>query len=431
MKLSDKIQVEINQVRERALELAGIEKPTDENRSEITDLRAKMKTLGERHATALEAEEIEVREIVADPDLEDAEGKELGKLLLGSKLSRYVETSALEERSINDGMEAELNAALAVEDGHFPMQLLVDWSGEEERQQQDLLPHGLRQTEEHRVDAGTSLAISTMATSAMWLVRMLAMSNAQHLGVTTRSVGPGQHNYPYVGGTNTAGTPAKAAAQDAVAATVTTKTHSPRAVHTRYLITEEDRLRLGNAYEGALRNDLRNQIVSKLDNFVIADSTDGMIVIVPAATGDAALSADSTFAQMQGGVLSAVDGVYAGSLMDLNWSIRPAVYAAAGVLAPASTAAFLTDYLPSMGCMVKANAHIPADGTDAKESYTLVCKKRGIAGAAIMSVWNTGTMVLDSTGANLQSRQVALNVVGYFDFDVIRTDSFYKFRVQV
>ena len=430
MKLSDKISVEINQVRERALELAGIEEPTDENRSEITDLRAKMKTLGERHVTALEAEEIEVREIAADTDLEDSEGKELSKLILGSKLSRYVETNALQERSL-DGMEAELSAALNVEDGHFPMQLLVDWSGEEERQQQDLLPHAMRQSEEHRVDAVTNLTISTMATSAMYLVRMLATSNAQHLGVTTRSVGPGEHNYPYVGGSSTAGTPAKAAAQDAPAATVTTKTHTPRAVHTRYLITEEDRLKLGNSYEGALRTDLRNQIVSKLDNFVIADSTDGMIVIVPAATGDAALSADSTFAQMQGGVLSAVDGVYAGSLMDLNWSIRPAVYAAAGVLAPASTAAFLTDYLPSMGCMVKANAHIPADGTDAKESYTLVCKKRGIAGAAIMSVWNTGTMVLDSTGANLQSRQVALNVVGYFDFDVIRTDSFYKFRVQV
>ena len=292
------------------------------------------------------------------------------------------------------------------------MQLLVDWSGEEERQQQDLLPFGMRQSEEHRADAVTNLSISTMAMSSMYLIRMLAMSNAQHLGVTTRSVGPGEFNYPYVGGTSAAGTPAKAAAQDAPAATVTTKTHTPRAVHTRYLITEEDRLKLGNSYEGALRTDLRNQIVSKLDNFVIADSTDGMLATVPVRTGDAALSADSSFAEMHGGVLEAIDGIYAKNLADLNWSIRPAVYAGAGVLAPASTAAFLTDYLNSMGCMVMANAHIGEITGAAGESYTLLCKKRGIAGAAIMSVWNTGTMVLDSTGANLQSRQVALNVVG-------------------
>ena len=429
MKLSDKISVEINQVRERALELAGIEEPTDENRSEITDLRAKMKTLGTRHETALEAEAFEDRKIAEDPDLEDPEGKELSNLILGSKLSRYVRSGA-EERSIDDGMESELNAALGVEDGHFPLQLLVDWSGEEERQQQDMLPVGMRQSEEHRVDTVTNLSISTMAMSGQYLIRMLAMSNAQHMGVTTRSVGPGEHNYPYVGGNSAAGTPAKAAAQDAPAATVTTKTHTPRAVHTRYLITEEDRLKLGNSYEAALRSDLRNQIVSKLDDFVFTDATDGMLVTITTPTGDAAISASSSFAAMHGSVLDAVDGVYAGYLMDLNWSVKPDIYGRAGSVAPNNTAAFLTEYLTSMGCTVRANEHIPHIASATNQSYTLVSKGKGIQGAAIMSVWNTGTMVLDSTGVNLQSRQVALNVVGYFDFDVIRTDSWYKFRAR-
>ena len=436
MKLSDKLQVEINQVRERALELAEIEEPTDENRNEISELRTKMKDLNLRHQTAQEAEETEIREIAKDPSQEDGEGRELSALVKESRLAPFVQAAVADDFRSIDGREAELAAALEIDaaNGDFPLALMVDWSGDEERQRNELLPPGMRFPsvggEEHRVDTVTNLSISTMVTSGMWLVRMLAMSNATHIGVTTRSVGPGDHIYPYVSGGGTVSTPAKNAETDSAAATVSTKTHTPNAIHTRYLISEEDRIRLGNAYEGALRTDMRNNLVSSLDGVVFTKATDGMLAAVTVASGDAAIAASSTFAAVHSNVLEAVDGVYAMELMDLNVSVKPDGYGRMAEIHPDNTSTFLTDYLKAMGCITKANAHIPEITSADNQSYVLVSKARGITGAAILSVYQSGTMRIDRSAGILQKRQIALDLVGFYDFDVIRTDNWRRFRIR-
>ena len=425
MKLSDKIQVELNEARNRVLELAEIEEPTDENRSELEDLRTKMKSLGERHAVALEAEEIEIREIANDPDQEDGEARELSNLITVASVSPFLK-AAFENRALEDGPEAELLAALEItENRDFPMALLVDWTGEEERQQ-----NMLRGEEEHRVDAITNTSISTMVTSGMWLSRLMATTNAQFIGVTTRPVGPGDHVYPYVAGSAEASFPSKNAAVDAVAGTIDSETHTPNAVQTRYLINEEDKIRLGSAYENALRRDLRDQLMAGLDKYVFADATAGMLTTIPAVTGDADINAQSTFEAMHTNVLDAIDGLYASELMDLNVSVNPKAHGRMGAVSPSGTAAFLTDYLKAQGCRVRANAHIAGITGKTNQTYALVSRSRGISGAAIMSVYRSGSMMLDTYGDFQRKRQTAINVVGYFDFSVVRAANWIKFRIR-
>lgn len=417
MQLSDKLQIQINNLRGRALELAQLEKPAQADRQEIGSLKTEMRSLSDRLELALQSEGSEKIDLALTGDR--SEDREAQRLFGAASLGNYM-IATYEDRSLV-GAEAELNAAFELGGPRdFPLRMLA--------LRDDEMPGA---SEEQRVDALTSLTISTMITSGNWLTRMLAMSNAAAAGVTMRSVGQGEVSYPYVGGTQTAFVPSKGTATDAVAGTVTTKTHTPRAAQARYLVAREDQLKLGNSYDAALRADLRGQVTSAIDNFVFADSTDGMLVTVPAASGDAALSAASTFKQMQSGVLSAIDGIYAMEIADLSLSIRPAVYAYAGAIAPTSTDAFFTDYLKSMGCVVRANAHIAEISGQAGESYAIASKGRGIQGSAILSVWESGTMQIDSTGSNLAKRQVVLDIAAFFDFDVIRAASFYKYRIAV
>ena len=430
MRLSQKLQAEINELRGRIRELINIEEPTEEQRNELADIRPKMETLITRQDAAFAVEAAEDREIEENPPEETPEDRELSEMIRSARVTPYIE-SVVENRAL-DGVEAELRSALEIGEGELPLALLVDWSGEEERQQQSLLPAHLQ--EEHRVDAVTTPpgTLSTMVTSGSWLARLFAATNASFLGVTTRPVGEGEHVYPFVAGSAEAATPAVGAAVDAVAGTIDSKTHKPRAVQARYLINKEDRLRLGNSYEGALRRDLRDQIAAGLDKFVFVDGTDGMLTVLDARTGDAALSAASTFEQMHVGILEAIDGIYAQELMDLNVSVRPAVYAYAGAKAPANTAAFLTDYLKAQGCQVRANAHLPEITGQAGESYAIISKSRGIAGAAILSVYAGAALtIITNDQALSRKRQIALDMTAYFDFSVIRKANWDKFRIAV
>ena len=429
MKLSDKLQIEINEARNRVLELAEIEEPTEENRAELKDLSAKMKTLTERQAVAKEAEEIEIREIAEDKTQEDGEAKELSDIIAESRLSPFIQAAFDPEKRSVDGREAELKAALEIDgDYDFPMALLVDWSGSEDEQQRAMIPEHLR--EEHRVDTATNISFATMVQSSAWLSRLFATTNAAFIGVTTRAVGAGEHIYPFVAGSAAASTPDKNAAVDAPTATIETKTHTPRAVQSRYVISEEDRIKLGNAYENALRSDLRNQLMAGLDNFVFANSADGMLTTIPAVASDADLSAASTFEAMHTNVLSAIDGLYASELIDLNVSCSADAYGRMASVAPSGTSAFLTDYLRVQGCGVRANAHIGGISGKTNQSYAIASRSRGIAGAAVMSVYRAGSMNVDMSGGLMQRRQVALNVVGFFDFDAIRTANWIKFRIR-
>ncbi|MDE0011579.1 MAG: hypothetical protein OXU36_10545 [Candidatus Poribacteria bacterium] len=429
MKLSDKLQVEINQARARLLELAEIEEPTDENRNELEELRSKVDTLTTRHETAIEAEAIEQRAIEEDPTSEDAEGREISALIRDAQIGPFIREATERDTFVIDGRESELRSALEIRDGDFPMCLLMDWSGAEEE-----VRAAMHLDEEYRADTVTAppAALSTQVQSGSWLARLMVTTNARFIGVTTRSVGPGEHVYPYVDGTAAASTPTKGTAVDAVAGVINHKRHQPRAVQSRYLISEEDQMRLGQGYEAALRRDLREQIAEGLDKFVFADGTDGMLETIPAPSDDADLAAGaSNLTHLHTGIVGAIDGRYAGELSDLNVSVTPGLFQRMSILAPTNTSAFLTDYLRAHGCGVRANAHIPASlgsGSKVGESYVLVSRARGIVGSAIMSVYAGARMGVDTSGVLMQKRQVALNVVGYFDFDVIRTANWTKFR---
>lgn len=416
---AQKIALRLSEVRQRLNEISGIEGDafTDEIRQEADTLQTEYGDLEIRHRAAIVAEgEAETRAADRFGDM-DGEDRELAELRGKARLGAYVE-AALEMRSVIDGAEAELNAALEIPAGRFPLELLA--------------PPAEARTE-HRattdIDAG--------AQQRTWLDRLFSETAAMHLGITFQSVAPGVSAHPVTTAGASAAQRGRREAADDAAWTVGVAEIKPTRNTVRAVFSEEDAARLPGL-ESALRRDLSMALAEGVDRSIfLGDSganEDGAdITGLITATGVTDLTLTQAAKVKPADVVAAfvglIDGKHARSLQDL----RVVATVGANTLWAGRTiglvdfpAATLAGFLGQHGMRWAVRGDIET-ATAAGDWGAFIGRGRGIAGAGVAAIWNSG-MILRDPYSGAAKGEVALTLSHLWGFKLPRPSNFARLK---
>ena len=398
-----RLALELSETREKLNTLALKDELSTEEEQEMRSLSDTYPQLEARWRAATIADQAQQTKV-------DGESTELKQLERRVQAGRYV-AAAMEERSI-DGAELEYNAALDIPSNRFPLAVLAP--------------------EEERATSDTDIA--TMPGS--WLDRLLATTAADRLGISFRSVATGAASYPVT----TAGATGaqRGRTQDAAVAawTVGTKELKPtrNAVHLEFSIEDAARM---PGLEDALRRDLRAGLMEAVDKAIFTgdnsanENTADMagLTTISGVTERTITQANkvkpketlTAFANM-------VDGIHAESLSDLR------VVAAVGAntlwltTIANSTAEnqTLAQFMMASGLSWTTRGGIE-NNTANGDFGAFVGRGRGIEGAGVAAVWESGELVRDPY-TKAKSGEVLLTLNYLWDFDLVRAANFNRVK---
>ena len=407
-----KIEIRRSEAVQRLNELAGLEGDalTDALRGEMDALTKALPGIETelRAAITLEAaEEAETRGEFGNNG--DGEPAEIRALRSRVRTGGYV-TAALEQRAA-DGAEAEYNAALKIGANRFPLSLLAP-------------------LEERAVTA-----VDTTVMQRRWLDRLFADTAAARIGVTMESVADGVASYPVTSTGASAAQRAKSQVTADAAWTITTTELKPTRNSVRLVFNMEDASRVG-ALESALNRDLRMALTEGVDRAVFvgdagATGTDADIVGFTTASID-----ETTLTQTNkvkpANVLQAfvamVDGIHATMLDDLRCVLAVGAHTLWGGTIANSAAENQTilAFLKENGLACSVRGEIEANSANGNFG-AFVGRGRGLEGAAVMPVWESGQLVRDMyTGA--AKGEVALTLVYLWNFGIVRAANFERIK---
>ena len=417
MTKKQKLQLEQSEKRQKINELLGKDELSDEQRAELDTLTKRMQEIEPelRAAIVAEGEDEQRAAGLFTNDGGDGESAEVRQLRGKARLGAFVE-AALEQRSVT-GAEAELNAALEIPAGRFPLELLA--------------PEPEPRTE-HRATTDTDAA----ARQTTWLDRLFSETAAMRLGISFQSVMPGVSAHPVT----TAGASAaqrgrtEAAADTAWTVGVTEIKPSRNAV--RAVFSEEDAARLPGL-ESALRRDLSMALAEGVDRAIFGggaganENTADIVglntaagVIEKTLTQANKVKAPETLAEFA----SLVDGKHAASLGDLRVvaSVGANTLWLTRIAAAAADTKTLAAFMRENGLMWGIRGDI-SETTAADEFGAFVGRGRGITGAGVAAIWRSGMLVRDIyTGA--AKGEVALTVSHLWGFKLPRASSFARLK---
>ena len=403
--------------RQRMAELSAAAELTDETRAELDTIENGTPDLERQIRAARIAaadEEAEQREEAreTEPDAEDRERAELrGKV----RLARYV-GAAMETRAA-DGAEAEYNAALGLPGNRFPLELLAP---------------------ERRTEARATTDADAAASQGMWVDRLFSEAAAMRIGVTFRSVAPGIAAYPVTSaGASAAQRGRREAAADA-AWTVSVEELKPTRNAVRAIFSEEDAMRLPSV-EDALRRDLGMALMEGVDRTIFlgddganedgADIT-GLNTAANVVENTIAQADKGTPSNVMGAFTSLIDGKHASAPEDLR--IAMAVGANSywsGALTVAQDAQSLAQFLRTAGLTWRVRGDLAA-GTGEDAWTAFVGRARGIEGAGVAAIWNSGMLIRDMyTGA--AKGEIALTLSYFWNFGLPRPSNFARIKFAV
>ena len=407
-----KLELEQSEKRQKINELLGKDELTDEERAELETLTKRMQQIEVEMRAAIVAEgeeESRAAELFEDNG-ETAEVRALrGRVRLGA----YLE-AALEQRSVT-GAEAAFNAALEIPAGRFPLELLAP---------------------EPRTEARATTDTDSAAMQGTWLDRLFSQTAAMRLGITFRSVMPGIASYPVTtAGASAAQRGREEAASDA-AWTVGVTEIKPTRNAVRALFTEEDAARLPGLEE-ALRRDLGMALTEGVDRVIFlgddgANENTADITGLTTATGLTEKTLTQADKAKAPNTLAAfaelVDGRHAASLGDLN--VVASVGANTLWLSTIASAAADTKTLASFFMENGLTWGIRGDietATAAGDWAAFIGRGRGIEGAGVAAVWNSGLFLRDPYSGAAKG-EVALTLSYLWGFALPRPSNFARLK---
>ena len=411
---SQRLAVRSSEIRQRLNEIAGLDTDamTDEIRAESDGLVAELATVETQYRAALVAEDAEQRAREAEFDAGsagDGEPAELRALLGRVGVSEYL-GAAVEQRAL--APEAgELNAALEIRTGGFPLRLLAP-------------------------EVRATTAADAMATQGTWVDRLFADTAAAHLGITMRSVAPGVAAFPVT----TAGAAAdqldKAAAAGDAAWTVGVTELKPTRNAARVVFTIEDTARLPGLEE-ALRRDLAMALVEGTDRAIFlgdtgpATATQDIVGLVGAAgvtevtlTQANKVKGPETLAAFIG----RIDGKHASDLDDLRvvTSVGAQTLWYGNFVAAAADTATIATFLRANRLMWMVRGEI--DTATANGDFgAFMAGQRGIEGAAMCPVWEQGQLIRDPYSGAAKG-EVAVTLSYLWNFGLPRASHFARLK---
>ncbi len=399
-----RLQLEQSEKRQKLNELLAVEELTDEQRGEMEALTKRMGQI-----------EVEIRAaIVAEADPEprqtkdDGENKEIREIRSKVSVLDYVD-AATEMRAVG-GAAAEYNAAMKMGLDRFPLDLLAP---------------------EERAVTGTDAQV----TQTGWLDRLFASTAATRLGISMRSVPSGVASYPI---TNTGPSAAQRAKEQAIgdaAWTVSTTEMRPTRNGVRILFTLEDSARLPGL-EDALRRDLGMALTEGVDRAIFLGDSGATGTAADITGLTTAAITETTIAQAAkikgpetlAAFVNLVDGIHAGSVGDLN------VVAAIGayrlweqtIVNAAAENQTLAAFLRTAGLSWSSRGEIET-ATAAGDFGAFIGRRRGIEGAAIAGIWDSGQLIRDPYSGAAKG-EVALTLNYLWNFALPRPASFSRIK---
>ncbi len=298
---------------------------------------------------------------------EDAEAREVRDLLGQAKLGNFARETV--DHSLVDGVEAELRAALIPDSGfgHFPI---------------DLLEY------ERRADAATSTATTLFDEQhSDPLARIFSRSVAGRLGISMPMVGSGEHRYPVMTAGNTAQMRAKGTANDATAATFSTKTLEPRRLTARYLFRAQDSLGMASL-EPTLRRDLSMAVSDLVLNGTGTSPQPQGLIPALSITAET-----TTWVTAVNKIRAAVDGLHAYNPSDLRLVVGSSTFARFLVLSNRDARITLQQGGgQNMGASM-VSSRIPAAASNVQSA---VLARTSVPGAnAVAPVWRAAQLIRD------------------------------------
>ena len=291
-----------------------------------------------------------------------------------------------------------------------------------------LLPESFR-----AADAATSGPATTPIRQNPIIARLFSRTAAAFLGVMFPSVPVGQASYVALATGPDAAPKAKGAAVDAAAATWGVKTMSPTRLTARYLYRQEDAL-LTEGLEQALRMDLAGTLGEQLDAQVLAgdgvapnvagffDADSGLTV--PADAG-----AEATVSDYINVLTDVVDGKVAGMESEVRILLGSATFKHAGRKFIDNTDKSALMHLREMARGVQVSSFVPAVAS--KNQLVLTASPERNAGYAVAPMWGAGPQVIRDNITGAASGEVALTILSFFNFAIVRTDGYKLHKRQV
>ena len=403
-----RLALRASEIRTRLSELGGCDELTEEQTTEIGELRAEYQTVETRvQALTVAEDEPEVRETT-----EDGEARERLELRGRVSIGDYA-VAAIEKRNV-EGAAAEYNAALNIGAHRFPLEMLAP-------------------AIEERATTDTDIAVRPVR----WLDRLFNVSAAQAVGVTFQAVEPGVASHPVTTAGATGAQRGKAQAAADAAWTIGTTELKPTRNAVRAVFTTEDALRNPGLQEGLTR-DLRMALMDAIDAAVFkgdsgATGTDADITGLETAA-DVTEEEITQANKVKGpNVLQAfadlVDGKHAARPSDL----RAVLSVGANTLWSHTLAntgnsvdTTIAEFLRRFGLDWMTRGGIDAATTNGKFG-AFVGLGRGIEGAGVAAIWSDSMLIVDPYSGAAKG-EIALTMNYQWAFGLPRASNFARVK---
>ncbi len=388
---SQKLALRASEIRARLAALAAVDDLTDEQRTELGNLRTEYGDVETRYQAALVAEDKPPEHRQATP-----EGRELRAMIDGANLGAIFEAT-LEHRA-TDGREKELQEHFRLPTNAVPLALL-------------------------ETRAVTPAPADVGQNQAAIIPGVFPQSCAAFLGVDMPTVGAGEAVYPVLATNATVEALAENAAGTETTGSFTADVLSPSRLQASFFYSREDRARFAGMGE-ALRQNLSDALADALDDQVLS-GTEGLFTGTNLA--DHAASAVTDFARYTGDLAyGRVDGRWAMMTADLRIVMGAAAYAhAGGVYRNNSVDRNALDRLMEITAGVKVSAHVPAVAGNKQNALIRLGMRRDM----VAPVWEGVTLIPDEV-TKAANGQIVITAVMLHAVKILRAAGFYKQETQ-
>jgi len=402
-----KVQLRLSEIRKRMAELGGLETLTEEQTTEIEQLRAEYGECETRQQALLVAQEGEETEETTE---ETAEEREYQELVAGASISEVV-VAAVEGRA-TDGQTAELQQHHELRGNQIPLDLLMESPAERE--------------EEYRTAGVTPAPADVGAMPHPIIPMVFPMGILSFLSIPQDRCMVGEKVYTVLSTGAAPGTPAKGAEQGHTEGAFSVQTLAPARIQASMFYAREDAARLAGL-DAALRQNLNEALSDKLDEEVIDDLLTGNTL-----SSDDAAAADSYDTYVKRFGYTQVDGKYANDITDLRLAVGTDTY---GDMATS----FANDQGTinalrvlsggeggQMGRRVRVTPHAPATSADHKQ-HGLV--RRGMRRDYAVGIWEGVTIIVDEV-TQAKEGEIILTAVMLHAKSLLRAAGFKKIQAQ-
>ena len=395
-----KLELRASEIRAKLSELAGVDELTDEQRTEIDELRTEYGDTERRiQAASIAEDKPEGREVAT-------EDRELAELIGGADVGAIF-AATLEHRG-TDGRTAELQEHFGLGANQVPLALL-----------RGAPPVEARAVTPAPSDVGTNQAPIIPA--------VFPQSCAAWLGIDMPTVAVGEASFPVLTTSATVHVPAENADADDTTGAFSAEVLSPARLQAAFFYSREDRARFTGMAE-ALRMNLSDALSDKLDQQIL-NGTEGLLNGTVLANHNVS-DEDDYETYMSHFAFGRVDGKYASMLGDVRILMGSATYGHAGGVY-AGTASNKGDWsaaekLASITGGLKVSAHVPVVASTKQNAVIRLGMRRDM----IAAIWEGITLIPDEITL-AKKGQIQVTAVMLHAVKILRAEGFFKQQVKV